>query len=173
MQNPPLNYWHVSNSLTPCCFLKEKYPPKPIKVYISFGSDNISRPLFQWQIKSFVQWTLTWVLIPLSLFSVCPFAHFATNVDDSIQIPWCIRKHLSQVGLLLLTSLQPVPFKTSFHMLPDKPGQILLWLWSSLDWGQLEDGESQGKVRSECICPSRDWNHVCKSQSLLISSWKN
>lgn len=76
MQNSPLNYWPVSNSLTTYCFLTEKYPPKPIKVYISFDLDNISRPLFHWQIRSFVQWTLTRELLPWSWFSICFFTHF-------------------------------------------------------------------------------------------------
>lgn len=96
-------------------FWKKKYPPKP-KGYISFNVDNTSRPLFQWQIKSLVRWTLTRVLKPRSLFSICLFAHSATDVDDSIQISWSIREHLSHIGLLLLTSLPPSNLFLSKHL---------------------------------------------------------
>lgn len=46
-QNSPLlNYWHVSNSLTTCCFLKEKYPPNPIKCTFALIWTTFPSPYF-------------------------------------------------------------------------------------------------------------------------------
>lgn len=126
--------------------------------------------LFQWQIKSFEQWTLARVLIPRFLFSICLLTFFTAHVVNIIKTPWCIRKHLSHPVLLLLTSSLMSSFQ---NVLWEKRGQVLLWLGSSLGRGQLGDGESQGNMCPECIHPSPDRRHACKSQSFKISSWKN
>lgn len=62
--------------------------------------------------------------------------------------------------------LEIAPLKTSFHLPADKPGQV----WSDCEAAGI--WKSQDKVCSDCICPSRGWNRVCKSQALLKSSWK-
>lgn len=90
MQNSPLNYWHVSNSLTTYCFLKEKYPPKPIKVYISFDLENIPDPYFTDRLSSLCNelWH-EYYLGPCFLHVF--LLTFVTIVDVGIQISCYIR----------------------------------------------------------------------------------
>lgn len=147
-----------------------KIPSKPHQMYIFFDMDNISKPLFQWQIKSLVKWPLTWALIPWPSLSKCLLTHFVTNAGDSIQIS----KYPNVWEGIWATwdcffwppYLEIIPLKTSSHVPADKPGQV----WSDCEAAGI--GKSQDKLCSEGICPSQDWNRVCKSQALLISSWK-
>lgn len=176
-----------------------KIPSKPHQMHICFDLDNVSKPLFQWQMKSFVQWPLTWALIPQCLLSKCLFTHFATNVGDCIQISkfpniqmhiWRYayqRGHLSHVALLLLTSLpwncsfknhlstcwKKCSFKrhlsTSFQAYPF---QSLVRF--DLIGKQLEGGweVTRNKVCSECILLIMGLKPCLWITGLLISSWK-
>lgn len=126
-----------------------KTPSKPHQKYISFDMDNISKPLFQWQIESFVQWPLTWALIPWSLLSKCSLTHFATDVGDRIQIS----KYPNVWEGIWATwdcffwppYLEIVPLKTPFHVLPDKPGQV----WSNCAAAGNGDSRRMGSHRTK------------------------
>lgn len=119
-------------------------------MYIFLDMDNISKPLFQWQIKSFVQWPLTWALIPWSLLSESLFTHFATNVGDNIQISkypnaregfWA-----TQDCFFWPPSLETVPLETPFHVLPDKPGRV----WSGWEAAWTRGSWRMGSHRAKC-----------------------
>lgn len=102
MQPSPLNYWCVSNSLW-AAFWRKNTLQNPIKVYLSFDVDCISRPLYCSHLCNEL-----WVLMLWFLFPLCLFTHFASNADGGIQIFWCIRGHLIHIGLLLLESFPSI-----------------------------------------------------------------